>query len=54
MQSIDGRRKLDLCKILWIGFNPNRYDELCNIYRQHNLTVSDFKMNGRQQKFDVI
>ena len=47
MQSIDGRRKFDFCKSQDLTKTGTIFGaELSNIYRQHNLTVSEFKMNG--------
>ena len=45
MQSIEGRRKLDFCKILW-KTGTIFGAEVSDIYRKHKSTVSYFKMNG--------
>ena len=52
MQSVDGRRKLDFCRIFWTGTIIGA--ELSYIYKQHNWTGSDYKMNGNHCFSDFL
>ena len=52
MQLIDGRRKLDFWDLTQTGTIFGA--ELSNIYRQNNLTISDFKMNGNHCFSDFL